>query len=151
MPTPRMTIDSLPAKAVPEDDDKVVLQDSGITKHTTIGGLLTSARTGINDHVADPVDAHDASAISATSSGHGIDGATVQAQLAQLADAIAAGGGGSGGGGGVIGSVWLRWSGTQEEYDALGTYRSDTLYAINDAPPPATPLTEPRAVTAFAG
>src|SRR6188768_3784280 len=116
MPTPRMTIDSLPAKAVPEDDDKVVLQDSGITKHTTIGGLLTSARTGINDHVADPVDAHDASAISATSSGHGIDGATVQAQLAQLADAIAAGGGGSGGGGGVIGSVWLRWSGTQEEY-----------------------------------
>ena len=85
MPTPRVSIDELPTKATPETDDGLIIQDSGVTKKTTVAGLLTLPSAQLTAHLTDPDDAHDATAISAIDSGLGINGTTVQAQLGQLA------------------------------------------------------------------
>lgn len=46
MPTPRVTIDALPLKGVPDTDDQLVIQDSGITKRVPVSGLLTLVPSG---------------------------------------------------------------------------------------------------------
>ena len=87
MPTPRTSIDDLPAKDPPEADDRLVIQDSGVTKHTTVGGLLTLPSSALTAHINNPTNAHDASAISSVDAGNGVNGANVQAQLGQLSGA----------------------------------------------------------------
>ena len=85
MATPRVTIDQLPIQAAPEDTNEIVVQDAGVTKRLTLGVLQSVPQPALTAHINNPTDAHDASAISATPAGAGIDGANVQAQLGQLA------------------------------------------------------------------
>jgi hypothetical protein len=89
VPTPRVSIDDLPSKATPDTDDSLVIQDSGVTKKTTINGLMSLSSAALTAHLADATDAHAASAISAAPSGVDVDGANVQVQLGQLADQLA--------------------------------------------------------------
>jgi hypothetical protein len=58
-----------------------------------------------------------------------------------------------GGSGGTTGDVWLHWEGTQAQYDALGVWDDDTLYAIfaDDVGPATTVPGPPLNVTALAG
>jgi hypothetical protein len=85
MATPRVTIDALPEQATPEDTNYIVIQDAGVTKKMSLLTLKQQSSTLLDAHLSDPTDAHDATAVSATPSGAGIDGGTVQAQLGQLA------------------------------------------------------------------
>lgn len=85
MPPPRVTIDELPEQTVVEDTNLIVVQDTGVTKKMSIATLKTTQTTPLLDHLNDAVDAHDATAISATPAGEGVDGANVQVQLGQLA------------------------------------------------------------------
>ena len=85
MPTPRVTIDQLPEQAAPEDANLLVVHDGDTTKKMSIATLKTIETAGLAAHIADPIGAHAATAISATPSGAGITGADVQAQLGQLA------------------------------------------------------------------
>lgn len=85
MPTPRVTIDQLPEQAVPEDDNLLIVHDAGITKKLAVSSLKALTSDALVAHLDDVSDAHDASAISATPSGPGVDGPSVQAQLGQLA------------------------------------------------------------------
>jgi len=84
MPTPRTSIDELPTKVTPESDDLLIIQDSGVTKSTTVGGLSSLPSAALTTHINNPTDAHDASAVSAVDAGNGVNGANVQAQLGQL-------------------------------------------------------------------
>lgn len=84
MPTPRTSIDELPTKVTPESDDLLIIQDSGVTKSTTVGGLSSLPSAALTTHINNPTDAHDASAVSALDAGNGVNGANVQAQLGQL-------------------------------------------------------------------
>lgn len=85
MATPRVTIDELPEQVTVEDTNLLIIQDSGVTKKMTVATLQGATSTALAAHLADTDDAHDASAISSTDSGFGIDSATVQGQLGQLA------------------------------------------------------------------
>ena len=89
MATPRITIDELPEHVTPDDSDLLVVQDAGVSKKMTLATLRTLSPTPLELHIADTADAHAATAISTTTSGEGIDGVTVQAQLIQLATAVA--------------------------------------------------------------
>ena len=89
MATPRITIDELPDHTTPDDSDLLVVQDAGVSKKMTLAVLRTLSPTPLEAHLADTTDAHVATAISTTTSGEGIDGVTVQAQLIQLASAVA--------------------------------------------------------------
>jgi parallel beta-helix repeat protein len=94
MPTPTTSIDALPAKVDPTGSELLIVQDAGITKKMVITELAEMPSSALTNHLSDTTDAHDASAVSATDSGTGIDGVTVQAQLGQLAtrsDASASG------------------------------------------------------------
>lgn len=88
MATPRVTIDQLPEQAAPEDDNLLVVHDAGVTKKMTLATLKQQSSTLLDEHLVDTSDAHDASSISATPSGAGVDGPNVQAQLGQLAAAV---------------------------------------------------------------
>lgn len=92
MATPRVTIDELPEHLTPVDADLLVVQNAGVSKKMSIDTLKTLSSDALTAHLADTTDAHDASAISATTSGTGVDGITVQAQLGQLAALVGAGG-----------------------------------------------------------
>jgi len=90
MATPRVTIDQLPEQALPEDTNFLVIQDEGTSKKMSVATLRTIESVPLTDHIAAAVDAHDASAISATPAGTGVDGPNVQAQLGQLTTLVAA-------------------------------------------------------------
>jgi hypothetical protein len=90
MATPRATIDQLPEQALPEDANFVVVQDAGVTKKMSIATLKTIESAPLTAHLGAVTDAHDASSISATPAGAGVDGPNVQAQLAQLATLVTA-------------------------------------------------------------
>jgi hypothetical protein len=94
VPTPRVPIDALPAKTAPTGTELLIVQDTGITKKMPISELTVY----LAGSIAVPTSA---SQISATGSGNGVDGTTVQIQLAQLSALAAAGGGGGGTGGDV--------------------------------------------------
>jgi hypothetical protein len=83
--TPRVTIDQLPIQAAPEDTNEIIVQDAGVTKRLTVAALLGAPSPPLTAHIDDTTDAHDATAISATAAGTGVDGANVQLQLGQLA------------------------------------------------------------------
>jgi hypothetical protein len=83
MAAPRITIDELPEATVVSDTDLAVIQSGDTTKRVLIPNLVGPATTLITDHIADTSDAHDATAISATTAGGPLDGPTVQAQLNQ--------------------------------------------------------------------
>jgi hypothetical protein len=85
MAPPRKTIDELPEQGAYEASNFLIVQDSGVTKKMAASLLVDQPGTPLADHLADLSDAHDASSISATTSGPGVDGADVQAQLGQLA------------------------------------------------------------------
>ena len=85
MATPRVTIDQLPEQAAAEDTNYVIVQDEGITKKMSMATLKNVTSTPLAAHINATVDAHDATAISAVASGVGVDSATVQGQLSQLA------------------------------------------------------------------
>lgn len=52
MPAPRVTVDDLPDKAVPEDTDRLVIQDTGVMKRTDLGNVR--ALVGVLAGVGDP-------------------------------------------------------------------------------------------------
>jgi len=85
MATPRVTIDQLPEQAAAEDTNYVIVQDDGITKKMSMATLRNMPSNPLTAHINATVDAHDATAISAVASGVGVDSATVQGQLSQLA------------------------------------------------------------------
>ena len=85
MPTPRTTIDLLPEQVAAEPSNYIIVQDDDVTKKMSIGTLMQVGSQPLTDHIADASDAHDASAISASPSGVGVDGPDVQSQLGQLA------------------------------------------------------------------
>lgn len=84
MATPRVTIDQLPEQATPEDTNYFVVQDAGVSKKMSWATIKAQPSTPLAAHLADTADAHDASAISATVAGTGVDATDVQGQLAQL-------------------------------------------------------------------
>jgi len=89
MATPTTSIDALPAAATPPNPaDLVVVQQSGVTKKMPVSELTNLTSDPLVAHIADPTDAHDATAISATASGTGVDGVNVQVQLGQLAGKV---------------------------------------------------------------
>lgn len=102
MAPPRKTIDELPEQGTAETTNYVIVQDSGVTKKMSVATLLGLASDPLTAHLANPPDAHIASAISATASGAGVDGPDVQVQLGQLAALVGTGGGGGGGGGDFV-------------------------------------------------
>lgn len=85
MATPRVTIDQLPAKTTPAGTELIIIQDAGVTKKITLSNVTSTPSAPLTAHINNPVDAHDASAVSTTDSGSGINGSTVQSQLGQLA------------------------------------------------------------------
>ena len=85
-----MTIDELPEQTTPENTDMFMIQDAGQTKKVSFLNLKGVTGAPLTTHINDTVDAHNASAISATDSGSGIDSTDVQGQLGQLATAVAA-------------------------------------------------------------
>ena len=87
MAAPQVTIDELPEKTdTPDGGEWIVLQDDEVTVKMSMANVRLA--NGVDAHIANPTDAHDATAISATVSGTGFDGANVQVQLAQLATRI---------------------------------------------------------------
>lgn len=84
MPTPRITIDALPEQGTIEPANLMIVQDGDTTKKIQVATLLGGTSTALTAHLANPPDAHTATAVSATPSGPGVDGTTVQAQLGQL-------------------------------------------------------------------
>lgn len=88
MPTPRVTIDQLPEQTIAEDTNLFVIQDGVDSKKMSIATLKAINSNGLVAHLADTDDAHDATAISATAAGTGVDGTTVQAQLGQLTSLV---------------------------------------------------------------
>jgi hypothetical protein len=90
MATPRVTIDGLPEQTTIETDNYVIVQDTGTTKKMLLSKILDSTPTQLTAHIAQATDAHDASAVSATPAGTGVDASTVQGQLGQVASLIAA-------------------------------------------------------------
>lgn len=88
MATPRVTIDQLPIQATPEDTNELIIQDVGVTKRLTVAALRAMPSQALTDHINDTDGAHAASAVSATSSGTGVDGTNVQTQLGQLATLV---------------------------------------------------------------
>lgn len=85
MPAPRVLITDLPEQTTPVDTDLLVVQDGATTKKMTIGALTTHGGSGTAAHIANPLDAHDASAISAFPNTAPMGGADVQTQLSQAA------------------------------------------------------------------
>lgn len=117
----RVTIDALPSLSSPNPGTLVPVQDSGVTKKLLVTALTDALLTALNAHINDTVDAHDATAISATVSGTGVASATVQGQLAELAATRVINGGG-------VASVVVL---SQAAYDALTPKVATTLYFIN--------------------
>lgn len=123
MPASRVSIDDLPAQSSPAVGDLLVVQSSGSTNKMLVSALTDALTAALTAHLNDPVDAHDATAISTTTSGTGVDGATVQAQLGQLVTLLLTK---VTNGGNVASIVRL----TQAEYDALTPKVATTLYLI---------------------
>jgi hypothetical protein len=97
MPTPRLTITELPEQTEVDMANNLIVDDAGTTKKMTVETLIGDLGSeALDAHIADTVDAHAATAISAADSGNGVDGTTVQAQLGQLASGLGAAGGGEG-------------------------------------------------------
>lgn len=88
MATPRVTIDQLPIQDTIEDANQIIVQDTGVTKRLAMSVLRADISIPLAAHLADTVDAHDATAISTTTSGTGVDATTVQLQLGQLATLV---------------------------------------------------------------
>ena len=82
---PTTTIDTLPSKTTPAGTELMIIQDAGVTKQITVSHLTSVPSAPLTAHLANATDAHDATAISTTDSGGGINGVNVQAQLGQLA------------------------------------------------------------------
>src|SRR5678816_184915 len=117
----RVSIDALPSLAAPTGGTLVPVQEAGTTRKLLVSVLTDSLLAALNAHLADGVDAHDASAISATVSGTGVSSPTVQGQLAELAATRIINGGG------VASIVVL----SQAAYDALTPKVATTLYFIS--------------------
>ena len=96
---PRVTIPSLPEQATVVDTDLLVVQNGATTKRMTVGVLVDAADAALAAHIADTVDAHDASAISFAPTGT-VAATDVQAAIVELS---LEGGGGGGGGVGPAG------------------------------------------------
>lgn len=117
----RVSIDALPSLASPSAGTLVPVQDSGATKKMLVSVLSDALTSALAAHLADTVDAHDATAISTTASGTGVTSVTVQGQLGELASTRVINGGG------VVSMVVL----TQAAYDALTPKVATTFYVIN--------------------
>lgn len=120
----RVTIDALPALASPSAGTLVPVQDSGVTKKLLVSVLTDALTAALTAHINDTSDAHDATAVSTTTSGAGVTSTTVQGQLGELAALVAlrvVNGGGAA-------SVRVM---TQAAYDALTPKDASTLYFIN--------------------
>ena len=85
MATPRVTIDALPEQTTLEDTNYFVLQDTGVSKKASWATIKNTPSQALLDHINDTDDANDATAVSTTDSGGGINGTTVQSQLGQVA------------------------------------------------------------------
>lgn len=118
----RISIDGLPSLAAPTAGTLVPVQESGVTRKMLVSVLSDALISSLNAHLTDTVDAHDASAISATPAGSGVDSVTVQGQLGQLATLANSKVSGSG----ITNIVAL----TQAAYDALTPKVGTTLYVI---------------------
>lgn len=143
MATPTTTIDALPPASAVLGSQLIIIQEAGVTKQASIDGLTSYLST----HLAIPLTASDITALSNPM----VLGNSVQSQLTDLIsrlDAVERNGGGCGG---TTGG-WLRWTGTQVEYDALPTHRVDTIYSISaTGGDPSVPLSAPQTVHALAG
>jgi hypothetical protein len=148
MATPRVTIDELPEQTSPVDANMLVIQDAGVTKRMSVATLRAlGGSAALQAHIDNAVNAHAASAITATSSSATVDGPTVQSQLGQLAtaadDVVSVPPGGS------TGQILAKDSATdydiswvdaptgivaltRAEYEALSPPDPDTLYVITD-------------------
>lgn len=117
----RVSIDGLPSLTTPTASTLVPVQEAGTTRKMLVSALSDGLQAALNAHIADPVDAHDATAISATVSGTGVASPTVQGQLSELAATRVINGGG------VASIVVL----SQAAYDALTPKVATTLYFIS--------------------
>jgi len=136
MATPTTTIDALPPASSVNGTQLVIIQEAGVTKKASVDSIATY----LEDHLSIPLTAAEISALANPN----IAGTTVQSQLTDIIAKLSTVDTGS--------NVWLRWTGTQAEYDALGTYRTDTIYAITGAGgDPAGSLSAPQNVHALAG
>jgi hypothetical protein len=122
MAAPRVTISSLPDKPTAAAADLLIVQDGSTTKKMTMQHLYDGS--GISSHIATASGAHPATAITAAVSGPGVDSATVQGQLGQVASLIT---NRVINGGGAVTIAVL----SQAAYDALPTKVATTLYFIN--------------------
>ena len=120
----RVSIDALPALASPTAGTLVPVQESGVTRKLLVSVLTDALTAALTAHLNDTVDAHDATAISTTTSGAGVTSATVQGQLVELTTLVA---NRVINGGGAASIVVL----TQAAYDALTPKVATTLYFIN--------------------
>ena len=87
MAAPRVPINALPAAGALTDADLFVLEQAGATKKLSWSSISTTSAAAVNAHIANPTDAHDASAISATP-GSVTSAGDVQGQLSQLDTAV---------------------------------------------------------------
>lgn len=85
MPAPRMTIDQLPTDTALAGTEWLIVQDAGTSKKVAVSTVTSINQSALTAHIDAVADAHDATAISTVVSGTGVDGASVQAQLGQLA------------------------------------------------------------------
>lgn len=83
----------------------------------------TTNSTNLTAHLTDPSDAHDASAISVVPSGD-LSSFDVQAALVELQQHITQMQSQ------LQSACWIRWTGTQAEYDAIAVKDPNTLYVV---------------------
>jgi len=120
----RVSIDALPALAGPAAGTLVPVQDGGSTYKMLVSVLTDTLNAALTAHLNDSVDAHDATAVSTTTSGVGVTSSTVQGQLVELTTLLS---NKVTNGGGAASIVVL----SQAAYDALTPKVSTTLYFIN--------------------
>jgi hypothetical protein len=84
MVAPRVPISDLPEQVTPEPTNLLIVQDDAVTKKITVQHLMTDTiNAAVNTHIIDPIDSHDASAISVVPTG-GIASNNVQSALTEI-------------------------------------------------------------------
>lgn len=88
MAAPRIPITDLPEHTTPTASDLLVVQNGPTTKKMQVGLIMTGSTAALDAHITNPVDAHDASAVSAIPNSAPMAGTDVQSQLNQAASGL---------------------------------------------------------------